>query len=225
MTAGDGGGLGPALAPGPDDLQGETVRLTRPDPQRHVDDVYPATHGEPTAEAVWTYMAYGPFAGAAAMGDWMAERAASRDPLFFTVTDRASGRALGMTSYLNIRPAMGTIEIGNIWYVPAAQRTRVNTESCLLLMRHAFEDLGYRRVEWKCDALNARSRAAAQRLGFTFEGTFRQHMIIKGRNRDTAWFAMLNGEWPERRARLEEQLARAALIPPTPEARSPRRGP
>jgi RimJ/RimL family protein N-acetyltransferase len=199
--------LQPAQAPRRDDLSGDTVRLTALAPQRHVVDLFAATHGDDEREALWTYMPYGPFADPVAMVSWMTQCAASSEPLFFAVTDQASGRALGMTSYLNIRPAMGVIEIGNIWYVPAAQRPRVNTESCLLLMRHAFEVLGYRRVEWKCDARNQRSRAAAERLGFTFEGIFRQHMIIKGKNRDTAWFALLDGEWAEASARLRARLA------------------
>jgi RimJ/RimL family protein N-acetyltransferase len=199
--------LQPARPPRRCDLAGDTVRLTALAPERHAGELFGSTHGDAGREAVWTFMAYGPFENAAAMAAWMARCATSEDPLFFAVTDRASDRALGMTSYLNVRPAMAVIEIGNIWYVPEAQRSRVNTESCLLLMRHAFEELGYRRVEWKCDARNQRSRAAAERLGFTFEGIFRQHMIVKGRNRDTAWFALLDGEWPAARARLEARLA------------------
>ena len=199
--------LAGARAPERIDLGGETVRLTELDPPRRAAELFAATHGDPEGEAVWSYMAYGPFESEAAMAEWMSRCAASADPRFLAVIDLASGRALGMTSYLNVRPAMGVLEIGNIWYVPSAQRTRVNTEACWLLLRHAFEDLGYRRVEWKCDARNERSRGAALRLGFSFEGIFRQHMIVKGRNRDTAWFAMLDGEWPDRRRRLEERLA------------------
>jgi RimJ/RimL family protein N-acetyltransferase len=196
-----------ALPPGRVDLAGATVRLTALDPRRHAEDLFAPTHGDAAREGVWTFMSYGPFVDQPAMSGWMSRCAASRDPLFLAVTDRDSGRAVGMTSYLNVRPTMGVLEIGHIWYLPAVQRTRVNTESCWLLIRHAFESLGYRRIEWKCDARNERSRAAALRLGFTLEGIFRQHMIVKGRNRDTAWFAMLDGEWPDRRRRLEELLA------------------
>ena len=117
--------------------------------------------------------------------------------------DLATGDPVGVVSYLNIVAPDRRIELGHIWYVPAAQRGRANTETAYLLMRQAFDELGYRRVEWKCDALNARSRAAAERLGFTFEGVFRQHMIVKGRNRDTAWFSMTDTEWPARRAAIE----------------------
>jgi len=137
------------------------------------------------------------------MATWLEGLSGSSDPRFFAVT-LADGEPIGVVSYLNAVAADRRIEIGHIWYVPAAQRTRANTEVTYLLLSHAFEDLGYRRVEWKCDALNARSRAAAERLGFTFEGIFRRHMIVKGRNRDTAWFSMLDTEWPRVRAAMED---------------------
>jgi RimJ/RimL family protein N-acetyltransferase len=156
--------------------------------------------------AIWTYLGYGPFADLAGFRVWLAERARQSDPLFVTIVDRESGRASGMASYLRITPADGVIEIGHIWFVPAIQRTRQTTEAIFLLMREAFA-LGYRRLEWKCNALNAASRRAALRFGFTFEGIFRQHMIIKGRNRDTAWFAMMDHEWPAVRAGFEAWLA------------------
>jgi RimJ/RimL family protein N-acetyltransferase len=201
------------------------VRLEPVDVAAHGASLYRLSHARPEDAAIWTYLAYGPFADQGAFAAWLEERARSEDPLFFAIVDLASGAASGMASYLNIVPANGCIEIGHIWFAPPLQKTRAATEAIFLMIRHAFEDLAYRRVEWKCDSLNEASKRAARRFGFSYEGTFRQHMIIKGRNRDTAWFAMLDGEWPERRARLEEQLARAALIPPTPEARSPRRGP
>ena len=135
------------------------------------------------------------------------ERARSSDPLFFAIVDPATGEAAGMASYLNIVPANGCIEIGHIWFAPPLQRTRAATEAIFLLMRHVFDDLRYRRLEWKCDALNAPSRRAAGRFGFTYEGTFRQHMIVKGRNRDTAWFALLDRDWPTVRAAFERWLA------------------
>jgi RimJ/RimL family protein N-acetyltransferase len=121
--------------------------------------------------------------------------------------DAATGWASGVVSYLRIEPDHGSIEIGHIWFAPALQRTPQATEAIHLLARHAFDDLGYRRLEWKCDAANARSRAAAERFGFTYEGTFRQHMIVKDRNRDTAWFSLLDREWPAARAAFEAWLA------------------
>ncbi len=127
--------------------------------------------------------------------------------MFFAVRDEGSGRAGGVASYLNIHPQPGTIEIGHIWFGPALQRTPAATEALYLLLHHAFDDLGYRRLEWKCNALNAASRRAAVRLGFAFEGTFYQHQIVKGRNRDTTWFSILDGEWPPIRANFEAWLA------------------
>ena len=141
------------------------------------------------------------------------ERARSSDPLFFAIVDPATGEAAGMASYLNIVPANGCIEIGHIWFAPPLQRTRAATEAIFLLMRHVFDDLRYRRLEWKCDALNAPSRRAAGRFGFSYEGTFRQHMIVKGRNRDTAWFALLDRDWPRVRAAFERWLAPANFDP------------
>jgi len=187
-------------------FEGRYVSLEPLLPERDAPDLFAGSHGSPEAEALWTYMPYGPFADAEEMEAWLAERAASLDPSFLGVRDRASGRPVGMVSFLNLAPAMRRLELGHIWYAPVAQRTRVNTESVYLMLRHAFEDLECRRVEWKCDALNARSRRAALRLGFTFEGIFRQHLIVKGRNRDTAWFAMLDAEWPRRREGLESWL-------------------
>ena len=130
------------------------------------------------------------------------ERADSTDPLFLAIIDTATGRASGVVSYLRIAPEHGCIEIGHIWFGAPLQRTPAATETIYLLARHAFDDLGNRRLEWKCDAANARSRRAAERFGFTYEGVFRQHMIVKGRNRDTAWFSLLDSEWPAARAAL-----------------------
>jgi RimJ/RimL family protein N-acetyltransferase len=140
-------------------------------------------------------MAYGPFQDRTAMHDWLVGLEASQDPLFLSVIDGETRAPVGVVSFMNIDTAMRHLELGNIWYAPAAQRTRANTEVAYLMLKEAFEQLGHRRVEWKCDSLNARSRAAALRLGFTFEGIFRKHMILKGRNRDTAWFSMLDHEW------------------------------
>jgi RimJ/RimL family protein N-acetyltransferase len=148
----------------------------------------------------------GPFPDRASFDANLSKKAVSPDRVFFTIVDRASGRAVGQACYLRIDPANRVIEVGHILYTPALQRTAGATEAMYLLARHAFEDLGYRRYEWKCNALNSPSRRAALRLGFTFEGVFRQHMIVKGRNRDTAWFAMLDIEWPARKGAFERWL-------------------
>jgi len=186
------------------ELAGSHVSLVPLHPERDAPELYACSHGSPQVEALWTYMPYGPFAGPRELEAWLRERAASRDPLFLAV--RSSGRAVGIVSFLNVDAAMRRLELGHIWYAPAVQRTRVNTEAVYLMLRHAFEDLDCRRVEWKCDSLNAPSRRAALRLGFTFEGIFRHHLIVKGRNRDTAWYSMLDSEWPRRRESLEAWL-------------------
>ena len=153
----------------------------------------------------WTYLPYGPFPDLGAYEAWVSEAASSDDPLFFAVLD-ADEAPVGVASYLRIMPAIGTIEVGHIHYAPALQRTAAATEAMYLMMRHALEDLGYRRYEWKCDDLNAPSRRAAARLGFTYEGTHRQATIYKGRNRDTAWYSILDREWPRVRDALEAWL-------------------
>jgi RimJ/RimL family protein N-acetyltransferase len=184
-------------------LQGNHVTLRPPLPD-DAEDLYPATHGDSTREAVWTYMSYGPWSDKPDFVAWIAERAASRDPLWFTV--ERNGLPVGMATMCNYDPAHRRIELGHIWYVTSAQRTGVNTEAIYLLLKHCFEEYQARRVEWKCDSLNERSRAAALRLGFQFEGIFRQHMVVKGRNRDTAWFGMTDSDWPEVEARLRAKL-------------------
>jgi len=194
----------PVAAPQKRPLDGATVRLEPVDPARHAEDLFTSSLGSP---AVWTYLGYGPFADLASFRAWLAERAKETDPLFHAVVDRATGKAAGMASFMRITPAMGVIEIGHIWFAPAIQKTRQATEAIFLMMRHVFDELGYRRLEWKCDALNAASRRAAARFGFAFEGIFRQHMIYKGRNRDTAWFGMTDGDWPRVKAAFERFLA------------------
>ena len=180
---------------------GRYVHLV-PSAAADADDLYAEAHGDAQREALWTYLPYGPFAGVDAMRAWLAGIADGDDPRFFCVRRADDAAALGMVSFLNIEPDHRCLEIGHIWYLPAAQRTRANTEAAYLMMETTFETLRYRRLEWKCDALNARSRAAALRLGFTFEGIFRQHRIVRNRNRDTAWFSLLDSEWPRRRDHL-----------------------
>ncbi len=177
-------------------LVGATVQLEPLLADVHADDLYVATHDDPAGTEVWNFLPYGPWANAAAMRNWVVERSVSSDPLFFAVRDLASGRAAGIVTFMEIQPAHGSIEIGHIWFAPILQNTRQSTEALVLLMQHTFDVLGYRRLEWKCDAHNQPSRNAAARLGFGFEGIFYQHRIVKGRNRDTAWFSLLDYEWP-----------------------------
>jgi RimJ/RimL family protein N-acetyltransferase len=195
----------PVAAPQKRAIEGAYVRLEPVDPARHAEDLFALSQSH---DAIWTYLGYGPFADLKSFRTWLAGCAEQKDPLFVAIIDKVSGRASGMASFLRITPSDGVIEIGHIWFAPMLQRTRQATEAIFLLMREAF-DLGYRRLEWKCNALNAPSRRAALRFGFTFEGIFRQHMIVKGRNRDTAWFAMLDHEWPAVRAGFERWLAAA----------------
>lgn len=185
-------------------IEGLTVRLEPVDPSRHAEQLFQASAG---ADDLWTYLAYGPFESQAVFAEWLAQRAASRDPVFYAVIDLAAGAGRGMASFMRIEPEHRVIEIGHIWFAPVLQRTRQATEAIYLMARHAFDDLGYRRLEWKCNALNAASRRAAERFGFSFEGIFRQHMIVKGVNRDTAWFSIIDSEWPVRRAAFEAWLS------------------
>jgi len=156
-------------------------------------------------DSVWTYLSYGPWTSASEYRAWIEANAVGwTDPWFLTVL--VDGEPRGVVSYLRMDEGNGVAEIGHIWYAPSIQRSRATTEATYLLAKHVFDDLGYRRLEWKCNALNARSRAAADRFGFTYEGTFRQHMWVKGANRDTAWYAMLDGEWPRTKEAFERWL-------------------
>jgi RimJ/RimL family protein N-acetyltransferase len=174
---------------------GMDVVLRPIDVDLDTDSLFAAGHGA-DQEWIWTYMPYGPFDDRAQMRAWLQESSESADPRFFTVCQQPDAKPVGMVSYLSIAAEHRSIEVGHIWYSPQVQRTTVNTESIFLLLQHAFNDLGYRRVEWKCDVLNARSCAAAERLGFRPEGIFKQHRIVRSRNRDTAWFAMMDHDWP-----------------------------
>lgn len=188
------------------ELAGRHVKLVPLDAAAHGHVLYAGSHGT-GHEALWRYLFNGPYASEAEFAEWLAEREKSDDPLFFTILDAASGEPTGYCSLMRIEPAHRVIEVGNILYLPRLQRTAGATEAMYLLARYVFEDLGYRRYEWKCDALNEPSRRAALRYGYTFEGVFRQHMIVKGKNRDTAWYSMLDGEWPERKQAFERWLA------------------
>jgi len=176
-------------------MVGRTCRVEPIDPARHADDLYQANAADPTGRN-FTYLAIGPFDGIEAYREWMTGAARSEDPLFHAIVDTATGKAAGLATYMRIDPGNGVIEVGNLNFSPLLQRKPAATEAMYLMMKRAFE-LGYRRYEWKCDSLNAASRAAAQRLGFSYEGVFRQHVVYKGRGRDTAWYAMIDSEWPE----------------------------
>ncbi len=177
-------------------LQGTDVQLV-PVSATHAPPLFRGSHGSPQAEDIWAYMGYGPFQSEASMREWLSSLEASTDPLFLTVIDSRSRDPLGLASFLNIDLVMRRLEVGHLWYVVEAQRTTANTEVVFLMAAHAFEELGARRLEWKCDALNVRSRQAAERLGFVFEGILRNHMIVKGRNRDTAYYSLIDSEWGE----------------------------
>jgi RimJ/RimL family protein N-acetyltransferase len=184
-------------------LHGLWVMLEPVSAARHAKDLYDAIAGH---DDVWTWMGYGPWDGFDSFETWLREREAARDPWFYAFIRRDTGKACGMGAFMRCDAASGVIEIGHIWMSPELQKTREATEAIFLMIRHCFDDLGVRRLEWKCDALNAPSRKAAARFGFEFEGIFRQHMIIKGRNRDTAWFAMLDKDWHRVRAGFERWL-------------------
>jgi RimJ/RimL family protein N-acetyltransferase len=197
----------PAKRPQRVTLDGRVVGVVPLDAVAHAETLYEGSRGE---EKLWRYLFEGPFATRVAFDAHLREKADSEDPLFFAILDKSSGdavgSAVGYAAYMRIEPAHRVIEVGSILFTPRLQRTVGATEAMYLMARHVLEDLGYRRYEWKCNALNAPSRRAALRLGFTFEGVFRQHMIVKGRNRDTAWFSMLDSEWPKRKAAFERWL-------------------
>lgn len=203
--------MGPGRAPYDVDLSGRHVRISRP----FQDDalaLYEASHG-PGCEVLWRWLADGPYASAPDFARAFADKIASRDPFFFVIRDIATGVPLGYCAFLRIVPEHGSIEIGNILYTPALQRSIAGTEAMYLMARHVFEDLGMRRYEWKCNVLNAPSQRAARRYGFSYEGIFRQHMIVKGESRDTAWFSMLDREWTTRKAAFEAWLAPSNFDP------------
>jgi RimJ/RimL family protein N-acetyltransferase len=187
-------GWSPPPAPPREPMQGRYCRLEPLDPDRHAAALFEADAADAEGRS-WTYLPYGPFATLTDYRDWMCATCLGYDPLFFAVIDLAEGRPAGLVSYLRITPAAGSIEVGHIHYSPHLQRSPAATEAMFLMMQWAFES-GYRRYEWKCDALNTASRAAAQRLGLSFEGVFRQATVYKGRNRDTAWYAAIDREWP-----------------------------
>ncbi|MDV4167048.1 GNAT family protein [Rhodovulum sp. FJ3] len=182
----------PPRVPDVDVLDGPYVRLERLSSDRHGAALFQAYSGH---DAVWTYLPVGPFHSSAQYQRWVRENETSIDPYFFAIQDKMSGKWAGVASFLRVTPNAGTIEVGFLTFSPLLQRTPAATEAMFLMMQWAFE-AGYRRYEWKCDALNLPSRRAAQRLGFSYEGVFRQAAVVKGRNRDTAWFSVIDREWP-----------------------------
>jgi RimJ/RimL family protein N-acetyltransferase len=186
-------------------MSGRNCAVEPLDPARHAADLYRA-YREDGAGRSWTYLPYGPFADEAAYRHWAEQAAAAEDPLLHAIIDKATGRATGAAAYLRIDPGNGVIEVGHIALSPALQRTVAATEAMYLMARRAFDELGYRRYEWKCDALNQASRAAAERIGFRYEGCFRQATVYKGRSRDTAWYAIIDRDWPRLRDAFERWL-------------------
>jgi len=195
----------PAVTPTKARLTGRYCELVGLDAEQHGADLY-AANSLDVEQRMWTYLPYGPFASFDEYRVWLRAAQQSTDPLYFAVIDPATQRAVGVVSYLRIDPKNGVIEVGHLAYSPHLQRTPAATECMYLLMKYAFE-LGYRRYEWKCDALNAPSRAAAERLGFQYEGLFRQAVIYKQRSRDTTWYSLLDRDWPSLRPAFERWLA------------------
>ena len=193
----------PVQLPGPVTLRGRYVALEPLDAMRHAAALWEAVREH---DELWTWLADGPYASEAGLTEAVAKKQAATDAVFLAIVPAATGLAAGYASYMRMERVHGVVEVGNILLTPALQRTTAATEAMYLMARHVFEDLGYRRYEWKCTVENAPIRRAAQRLGFVFEGIFRQHMVVKGRNRDTAWFSMLDGDWPARKRAFEEWL-------------------
>jgi len=194
----------PAKLPIPVTLQGRWVTLEPLSAERHAYELWQAVLGH---DEVWRYLGDGPYAAEAELAAALAAKEKGTGALFFAIRPKDSGRVVGYASLMRIDAPNGVIEVGNVMFSPSLQRTQAATETIYLMARHVFDDLGYRRFEWKCNALNMPSKRAAERFGFTYEGTFRQHMIVKGMSRDTAWYSILDSEWPKRRMVFEAWLA------------------
>ncbi|KAF5866893.1 hypothetical protein ETB97_008698 [Aspergillus alliaceus] len=195
-----------ALRPSAVVLEGRTVRLLHLSPE-HADQLFLLVGGnDETKAALWTYMMDGPWSDIETFRAAVTAKSMSTDPFFFAIQDSSSGRVVGQLSLMSIVPGQLRVEIGSVLYSPALQRSTGATEAVYLLLQYVFESLGYRRVEWKCNALNQASQSAAVRLGFTFEGVFRQHMVVKGRSRDTAWYSILQEEWEQKHIKESLEL-------------------
>ena len=204
--------VGPALPewtprprPARTPMVGRYCRVEPLDVERHGAELWEAVSLDREGGS-WTYLSVGPFADVASFTEWLTRVQPADDPLYHAIVDTQTNKAVGFASFMRIDPPNGVIEVGSILYSPLLQRTRAATEAMYLMMRRAFDELGYRRYEWKCDTLNGPSRAAAARLGFTFEGIFRQAVVYKGRSRDTAWFSIVDAEWPRIKSAFERWL-------------------
>lgn len=197
-----------ATRPSREVMAGARCRIESLSAETHAEDLHAAYAKDETGRN-WTYLGYGPFETAASYAEWCRSNEDQPDPVFFAIVDSTTDRAVGVASYLRVFPELGSIEVGNLSFSPLLQKTPLSTEAMYLMMRRAFVDWGYRRYEWKCHSLNAPSRAAAKRLGFRFEGIFRNSLVVKGRNRDTAWFSITDEEWPAIQAAFESWLAPA----------------
>jgi RimJ/RimL family protein N-acetyltransferase len=196
-----------AKRPEREPLRGAHVLLSPVDAATDAQPLYAASHPPDGEQSIWTYLPDGPYESADRLREMLAWAQDASDAVYFTLVRARDERPLGMAAYLRITPEVGVIEIGHIWFGAPLKRTTAATEAIYLLAAHAFDDLGYRRLEWKCNALNAPSRRAAERFGFSFEGIFLQHMVVKGRNRDTAWYAITDKTWPATRAGFQAWLA------------------
>lgn len=176
-------------------MKGRFCALEPLEPARHAAELWAAVSRDPGG-GLFTYLPYGPFESASAYRAWLESSCLGNDPLYFAIIESAGGCAVGLAAYQRAAPQAGVIEVAHLQFSPELQQTAASTEAMYLMMKRTFSELGYRRYEWKCDSLNAPSRRAAERLGFTFEGIFRQHVIYKGRSRDTAWYSILDSEWP-----------------------------
>ena len=196
----------PALIPSRAPIIGRHVRLDPLDPAQHAAQLYAASHGSAEALHIFDFLPYGPFTDEAAFTGWLRGQSATFERVWHVFRPSETGTADGMATFMDMHPLDGVIEIGGIWFAPHLQRTRAATEALFLMLAHAMDGLGYRRMQWRCNSLNAKSRNAARRLGFRFEGVFYNHMVVKGRNRDTAWYSILDDEWPEVRGIIQAWL-------------------
>ncbi len=196
----------PALVPSRIPLPGRLVTLEPQNAELHAEELYAAGHSCDEGLRIWDYMTYGPWPDVSSYKATLRAQSSSFDTVFFTLRSNQTGRACGQASFLDISPQNGVIEIGHIWFGPELQRTAGGTEALYLMLSYAMDELGYRRMQWRCNALNQRSRKAARRLGFRFEGIFYNHLIFKGKNRDTAWYSILDDEWPEVKQKIEAWL-------------------
>ncbi len=195
------------LFPDVEKLAGNHVIVSRLNPDADVEDLFEVSHSKEEYKSLWKYMHAGPFPDKNSMNAWLSGRNRREGERFYSVFGKHLRKKVGMCAIMNISTIDGRAELGTIWYSPVVQKTKVNTEVTYMLLHYLFDELKYRRVEWKCDNQNEASKRAALRLGFVYEGLFRQHMCVKGSNRDTAWFAMIDSEWPERRANVERFLS------------------